>query len=218
MLCLTPPILFKIFTRSCLTSLSMIWVRELSGPSVSLQMTASWMGLTICLRVGRLFRGNWIDWIDGPRPTVWGSTRPNTGSCALVTTTPYNTTGLRKWKKTLGCWLTARWTWARRGAQVAKKANGILGMSQNSVASRSREVIVPLYWIHIIKGDKIPQLRYCLKILVADSPFSISKVEMTFSKEKQQGFTPLRCHVSGISSKISVFRPYVYLAFTRMCN
>jgi len=40
-----------------LTSLSMIWMRVLSAPSVSLQMTLSWEGVSICLRVERLCRG-----------------------------------------------------------------------------------------------------------------------------------------------------------------
>jgi len=46
----------------------MIWVRELSAPPVSLQMTPSWAG--VGLWVGRLCRGIWTDWIDWPRPTV----------------------------------------------------------------------------------------------------------------------------------------------------
>jgi len=36
----------------------------------SLQMTPSWVEVSICLGVGRLCRGIWTDWIDGPRPTV----------------------------------------------------------------------------------------------------------------------------------------------------
>jgi len=41
-----------------------------SAPSVSLQVTPSWAGVLICSRVGRLCRGIWTGWIDGPRPTV----------------------------------------------------------------------------------------------------------------------------------------------------
>ena len=55
---------------SYLTSLSVILMRGLSAPSVSLQVTPCWEGVLICWRGERHYGGTWIDWIDGPRLTI----------------------------------------------------------------------------------------------------------------------------------------------------
>lgn len=127
----------------------MVWTWGLRAPSVNLWTIQNWVGVLTCSRVGRPYR-------DLDRLYQWAKDdcmRLNKAKCWVLhfsLSRPVQCYRLGKeWvkscsaKRDLGVLTESRLSVSC--AQLARKANGILAWTKNSVATRMREVIVLLY-------------------------------------------------------------------------
>jgi len=135
--------LHRHWAQSCSTSSSVIWMKGYRAPSASLLKIWNWDDWMTHLKAVLPFNMTWTDWRVGQKGTWWGLTRASVESSTWgrITTLVSTGEGLTFWKGALQrriwvSWWTAGWPWASSGSPWCIK---------NSMANRSRDVILSLY-------------------------------------------------------------------------